>query len=71
MGDKCKHENFDAAVDVNRIGSEAWMVGLRIKCVDCGTRLMFPTVRKGVDVTYATVSIDGTELRIPVKPVEL
>lgn len=63
----CKHENFAAQVDVNRLeDSGRFTADVRIACSQCGTPFRFLGLPAGVDLNGATVSVDGTEARLAI-----
>lgn len=71
----CKHENFAANVQVNRLqrkeGIDDGMrfnADIRIKCADCDLSFRFIGLPAGVDLNGAAVSIDGTEARLAIAP---
>lgn len=71
----CEHADFVAHVDVNRLTVEddgpvvAFAADVRVECAACGVPMVFvgpmPT---GVLHDQPTISVDGTELRIPLHP---
>jgi len=64
---KCKHEQFEAHVDVNRLSDTGrFSADVRIKCVQCGEPFRFLGLPAGVDPDGPTVSVDGTEARMPI-----
>ena len=70
--EKCKHLNFRADVAVNRILAEDdpekvlyFACDVKIHCTDCGQPLEFQGLPRGVSPYRATVSFDGTEVRLP------
>lgn len=66
---KCKHLNFDANVGVARLeDSGKFVAEIQIKCIECGTPMQFMGVEPGINIDGATVSLDGTELRIGIAP---
>lgn len=67
--ESCKHTNFDANVDVNRLEDvQRFSADVRISCVDCGVPMRFIGLPAGVDLNGASVSIDGTEGRFAIAP---
>jgi hypothetical protein len=65
----CKHENFRADVMVNRLeDSGAFVADIKIKCTDCEEPFTFPPLPMGLDCSEARINMDGTELRLPLKP---
>jgi hypothetical protein len=73
----CQHLNFSAIVDVHRLlddADQSKVVGyaseIKINCADCGLPFVFKGLPAGVSITNsnAMVSMDGKELRAPLKP---
>lgn len=65
----CNHENFEAAVIVNRLVDVGrFAADVHIKCVDCGTPFRFLGLPGGLHPEKPTVSFDGTEARMPIAP---
>lgn len=70
----CKHEEFLADVDVNRLQEgeggpvKHFCADIRIKCVQCGVPLRFLGLPLGLDLNGAAVSVDGTEARLACAP---
>jgi hypothetical protein len=73
----CQHFNFQAYVNVCRLTADTdpdkvvgFAADVKINCVDCGMPFEFTGLPSGVSVTNSKpmVSIDGTELRAPIKP---
>lgn len=70
----CNHENFRADVQVHRITEDdkitirGFSANICIKCHDCGKEFEFIGVEPGVSPFGPRVSIDSTELRVPIKP---
>jgi hypothetical protein len=63
----CKHEQFSAQVDVNRLeDSGRFCADVRIQCVQCGTPFRFLGLPAGTDLNGASVSVDGTEARLAI-----
>ncbi len=66
---KCKHENFGARVNVNRLtDSGRFMADVTVGCRDCGTRFQFLGLEPGIDTGGSRVSIDGQEARLAICP---
>ena len=66
---KCKHEEFDAAVVVNRLeDSGRFMADVKIKCVQCGVPMVFLGLPRGFDMNSAATDLHGTELRAAIHP---
>lgn len=66
----CSHENFQAVVEVNRLGDpvEAFIADVRITCLDCDEKFRFNGVKAGLSPTEPRVSVDETELHLPIRP---
>lgn len=65
----CKHEEFAAAVRVNRIEDIGrFAADITINCRQCGLPFQFLGLEPGVDLQGARVSIDGLEARIAIAP---
>lgn len=64
---KCPHEDFHAEVRVDRLeDSGRFCADVRIRCVKCGEPFRFLGLPCGLDLNGATVSVDGTELRVAI-----
>lgn len=72
--DPCTHPNFDLRADFNRIQPDdagmprAFTVDIQVNCASCPTRFMFPGMAAGLSYDEPRTSIDGTELRAPMRP---
>lgn len=71
----CKHENFEAQVDVNRLqhkeGDDSklrFTADVRIRCTECGVPMRFIGLPAGLDLNGASVSADGCEGRFAIAP---
>lgn len=69
----CPHENNLADVDVVRLqDNEGVTIGfsadVRIRCLDCGDRYRFLGCAPGLSPTEPRVSIDATEIHLPLSP---
>lgn len=70
----CPHENFHAHVDVNRLSSEeggpitAYSAEVRLRCMDCDEQFRFIGCPAGLLPDRPAVSVDESELRIPIRP---
>lgn len=72
----CPHENFNATVDINRIGTEetsdgmprAYVADIRVRCADCKEPFRWTGLRAGVSFAHPMVSVDETELHAPLRP---
>lgn len=72
----CEHKNFKANVAVNRLTNEKGLVtsysaDIEIHCEQCMMPFQFVGLPNGLSPSYPTVSIEGTELRQPIKPIKL
>lgn len=66
---KCRHENFEADVAVNRLEDTGrFIADVRIKCAQCGTPMVFLGLPRGVDMGSPATDTNGTELRAPIHP---
>lgn len=77
MADACQHLNFAVESEINRIVADdndpnSELIGLtadiKAMCMDCGERMQWIGPGLGVSASRPTVSVDGTELRIPIRP---
>jgi hypothetical protein len=68
--EKCKHENFECHVDVNRIEDIGrFTADVRIKCSQCNLPFEFVGIDEcGLSYEHPTVNPSAQELRIPIKP---
>jgi len=65
----CKHEDFRADIAVNRLeDSGAFVADIRIHCTQCKEPFVFPPLPVGLVCDEARINMDGTELRLPLKP---
>jgi hypothetical protein len=66
----CKHENFRASVDVNRLeDSGRFCADVRIECAECHLPFQFLGLPLGLNLTGAAMSVDGLEARLGIAPV--
>jgi hypothetical protein len=76
----CTHPDFDIVVDVNRIEPDpdtgmpcAFTADIHINCKPapegCGIAFTFPGLPCGLSYIEPRCSVDGTELRAPIRPV--
>lgn len=66
---KCPHTSFDAKVGVARLeDSGRFMAEVRIRCLDCDRPFQFLGLKPGLDLSGATVSLDGLEANIAICP---
>ncbi len=65
----CEHHNFQADVGVARIeDKKRFMAEIRVRCADCGTPFQFMGLPPGLNYDGATVSLDGLEANIGIRP---
>jgi hypothetical protein len=73
----CDHLNFQASVSVCRLTADTdpnnivgYAADVKIHCADCGLPFAFTGLPAGISMTNSSpmVSIDGKELRVPLKP---
>jgi hypothetical protein len=71
---QCEHMDFYATVDVNRLVSEGrpveFVADVRIQCAKCGLSFGFVCPEVGMLPDRPAVSVDGGELRVPLKSPE-
>lgn len=76
----CYHVNFAALVTVARVGEQdehnptpgmptAFVAELSVVCADCGEPFRFDGVPAGMSYDAPATSVDGRELRAPIRPV--
>ena len=70
----CPHENFTSQVNVFRFQGDdgsitSYSADIMTKCADCGEPFQFLGVPGGVSPTEPHCSVDGTELRAPIRPI--
>lgn len=79
MVSTCLHVSFKVIAEVNRLTNEdipqgailpavRYMVDLHVWCTDCDQAFEWVGPDVGVSTTRPTVSVDGTELRAPIRP---
>lgn len=70
----CLHQVFEAKVEVNRISDPSqplkFHADVRVWCVECGAKFRFKGLRAGYNINGAAVSLDGTEARLAIEPIE-
>ena len=70
----CLHREFVAQVDVTRLSDPSmpldFHADVRINCKECGCKMKFLGLPAGFHIKGATVSMDGTEARLAIAPVE-
>ena len=65
----CKHPNFNASVEVNRLEDiSRFVADVKISCAECGVLMRFIGLPAGLDLNGASVSVDGTEGRFAIAP---
>ncbi len=75
FGKDCEHKEFKANANVFRMPEEeggvikSYSCDLKIECAECGMPFMFKGVPFGLTPAQPTMSIDRTELRIPIEPI--
>lgn len=58
-------------VTVNRLEDVGqFAADIHIQCRDCGMQFRFLGMRSGLHPEFPTVSVDGTEARLPIAPLE-
>jgi hypothetical protein len=74
----CNHEQFYTHVVVSRLCEDGkpdvitgYHADIKIHCTQCGNPFEFLGVPGGFSPTFPTASIDGTELRQPIRPSNL
>lgn len=61
--------NFAAEVDVARLEDTGrFMADVRVKCADCGVRMLFTGLPRGLDIHGAAMSVDASEARLAIMP---
>lgn len=66
---ECRHEKFGATVKVNRLEDTGhFMCDVLVGCMDCGVPFSFVGPPMGGLMSGPSVSVDRTELRIPIEP---
>jgi hypothetical protein len=74
FGKDCEHKEFKANANIFRMPQEeggeikSYCCDLKIECAECGKPFVFKGVPFGVVPDHPTMSIDRTELRIPLEP---
>lgn len=65
----CEHNDFEAHVNVFRLEDcGAFACEIRVHCKECGEPFTFPPMPMGLCSHEARINLDGTELRLPMKP---
>lgn len=66
---ECQHEKFAASVDVHRlIDVGRFQCDVRVKCAECDVEFSFLGPPLGLLMLGPSVSVDRTELSIPIEP---
>jgi hypothetical protein len=69
MSTSCKHKEFDATVDVNRLeDTERFCTDVRITCRQCQMPFRFIGLPAGLYLNGAATSVDATEARLAIVP---
>ena len=65
---ECPHEKFKCSVVVHKIEEKnKIVVDLSGTCAECGSRLIFPTLDRGISLDHARASIVKTTASLPAK----
>ncbi len=68
---ECEHKEFEARVEVNRLEDvKMFAADVHIQCSECGMPFRFLGLPGGLHPEHPTVSVDGTEARLPIAPME-
>ncbi len=66
---ECEHKDFEASVTVSRLEDiGGFAADVYIVCRDCGMPFRFLGLPGGLHPDHPTVSVDGTEARLPIAP---
>ncbi len=71
---QCEHQAFRCAANIGRLTREeggpvtGFSAEIKIECAECGVAFRFIGLQAGNSHREPRVSIDGTELRAPIKP---
>ncbi len=66
---ECEHKEFEARVEVNRLEDvKLFAADIHIQCSECGMQFRFLGLPGGLHPAHPTVSVDGTEARLPIVP---
>lgn len=70
MADTCKHEQFHANVDVNRLlDSNRYIADVKIHCIQCQAPFHFQGITYfGLLMSVPSLSLDSLELHVPIGP---
>lgn len=71
----CEHKKFFSTTEITRLTTEqgkvkGFVLELHVACEECGQSFEFigPSIPLGLSSEFPTVSLDGTEIRLPIKP---
>lgn len=71
----CEHGTFEASVIVNRVRRSdddpeviGYSADVAVRCTDCDEPFRWTGLQSGVSPTKPMCSIDGTEMRAPLRP---
>ncbi len=68
---ECEHKEFEASVTVNRLEDvKRFAADVHIVCRECKRPFRFLGLPGGLHPVYPTVSVDQTEARMPIAPLE-
>ena len=71
MEKPCKHEAFQANVEVSRLEDIGqFTADVTVWCAHCGVRFKFLGMKSGLDLRGACVSHDGLEARLSIAPAD-
>jgi hypothetical protein len=71
MMSKCEHKEFVANVAVSRLeDSGRYAADITIKCTNCQQPFQFLGLPGGLRPDMPTISVDRTEARMPIAPLE-
>lgn len=66
---ECEHKEFEASVTVNRLEDiKGFAADVCIVCRECRTPFRFLGLPGGLAPDRPTISVDGTEARLPIAP---
>lgn len=74
MKPDCEHGKTRIDVRITRLTNgdngpvTGWAADIGLTCSDCGAQFKFLGLPAGIHPTQPRVSLDGTELRIPIEP---
>lgn len=72
----CEHPHFMVNADINRLTRDeggpvyAFAADFHVNCTVCGLQFVFLCPDGGVLPDRPTISVDGTELRVPLVPAD-